>query len=130
MQLQVTDWGPVYWSLLHHLTLSFPQNPNKRKQVVFMYVLQLLVDSIPCQRCKKSIQAYLNTNTPDLSSRKGFIKWMIDAHNMVNTKLNKKQMSFSAARHSIIPNQQNTFMYLFIISSTILLFVCIFLICR
>jgi hypothetical protein len=86
-------WGPGTWLLLH--SISFNYTTNKKKEVEnFLYSLN---DVLPCRYCRESMTKHIKKYPPNLNSRREFVTWMIDFHNLVNVSLGKSIVSFDEA---------------------------------
>ena len=86
-------WGPGTWLLLH--SISFNYTTKKRKEVEnFLYSLN---EVLPCRYCRESMTKHIKKYPPNLNSRREFVTWMIDFHNLVNVSLNKPIVSFDEA---------------------------------
>lgn len=86
-------WGPGTWLLLH--SISFNYTTNKKDEVEkFLYALS---DVLPCRYCRISMKKHMKKLPPNLNSRRDFVTWMIDFHNLVNISLKKPIITFDEA---------------------------------
>jgi hypothetical protein len=86
-------WGPGTWLLLH--SISFNYTTKKRKEVEnFLYSLN---EVLPCRYCRESMTKHIKKYPPNLNSRREFVAWMIDFHNLVNVSLDKPVVPFDEA---------------------------------
>lgn len=99
-----TEWGPVYWSLLHVLAERAGGvgmvgiRPDEKR--AWNKIVVELPKSLPCEDCRKHLAAYLLKNPfniPDnYSDIKLYIKtWFYNLHENVNKRLNKPSFKFS-----------------------------------
>lgn len=86
-------WGPGTWLLLH--SISFNYTKNKKTEVLTF--LNALSDILPCRYCRVSMKKHMKKLPPNLNSRRDFVTWMIDFHNLVNVSLNKPVITFDEA---------------------------------
>lgn len=86
-------WGPGSWLLLH--SISFNYTKNKKTEVLTF--LNALSDVLPCRYCRESMKKHMKKLPPNLNSRRDFVTWMIDFHNLVNVSLNKPVITFDEA---------------------------------
>ena len=86
-------WGPGTWLLLH--SISFNYTTKKKKEVEnFLYSLN---EVLPCRYCRESMTKHIKKYPPNLNSRREFVAWMIDFHNLVNVSLDKPVVPFDEA---------------------------------
>jgi len=85
-------WGPHAWIFLHSISLQYPSEPSsieKEKYKSFLHSLQYV---LPCQKCRKHYQMHYKKNPPRLNSKKEFVEWVFDLHNIVNESNHKKRV--------------------------------------
>lgn len=87
-------WGNHAWFLLHSLSLNYPKNPNENDKRNMKQFLSSLAELLPCSVCKKHFRRNIRENPPDLESRSGLFKWMVDVHNEVNGRTGKKTWTY------------------------------------
>ncbi len=93
-------WGPYGWKFLHLVTLGYPENPTEQDMINYKKYINALQKVLPCEKCRNNMHKHMNKIplTADiLSSRKEFIKWGIDFHNIVNYYTGKKMLSYPEA---------------------------------
>jgi hypothetical protein len=90
-------WGPIAWNLLH----SFSINNNKIIKENYKHNYYIFYTSfeyiLPCLICSTHYSDILYNKLPlseDLITRKYIIKWVYEAHNIVNLLLGKKICSY------------------------------------
>ena len=93
-------WGPHAWIFLHSIILSYPNCPTTEDKKNIKSFFMNLGNILPCHECrnnyKKHLQKYELTDEI-LSSKKKLILWLINIHNEVNLKTNKKIYSYEKA---------------------------------
>lgn len=98
-------WGPMTWTLLHSITLEYPDTPTEENKTNIKNFISSFGKVLPCEKCRINFDSHLIdlplTDTV-LSSKKNFIKWMIDVHNSVNKMNGKKELSYHEALKIIL----------------------------
>lgn len=118
-------WGPHAWMFLHTITLNYPENPSYQDKQTHRLFFESLQDVIPCPKCKQHYKQNLIDYPIQLNSKKELISWLINIHNQVNLKNNKRKYSYEEVNHiyNDLYNSVNyTNIYLFIT-----LLICIFI---
>ena len=85
------------WKCLHNITFAFLTNPSKKSQLLIFNLLNIQIKKIPCSICNRHYSNYLKScdNLKTICSNKlSLVIWMIDLHNDVNKRLNKKEYSY------------------------------------
>jgi hypothetical protein len=87
-------WGPAKWEELHRWAmrvdlLGKPDPP---------YTLEVFSHSLPCGDCTRHWLKLLEEMPPDFSSNDALFDWTVRAHNAVNRRLAKPEMSVDEAR--------------------------------
>lgn len=85
------------WKCLHDLSFSFLINPNENSQQLMFNLLTIELTKIPCSTCRVHYKTYLKNfnHLEDICKNKFLlITWMIDLHNDVNKRLNKKELTY------------------------------------
>lgn len=92
-----TIWGRPFWFVLHTVTLSYPDNPNKNDIDIHKNFIRSFHQIIPCGACQQHFGQYLQKYPIEnfLSKKESFIEWMVNAHNQVNKAQNKPNISSS-----------------------------------
>lgn len=85
-------WGPGAWTFLHTVTFNYPKNPSDIQKRNYKDFFENLQNILPCPKCANHYGHNLNKFSLDdaLESKDKLIKWLIDIHNEVNRKNNKK----------------------------------------
>ena len=89
-------WGPGAWTFLHSITLYYPINPTNEQKIYHKDFFENLQNILPCPTCAKHYQENLKKFNLDeaLESKDKLTKWLIDMHNEVNKKNNKRIYSY------------------------------------
>lgn len=84
-------WGPIKWSELHARALAYL--PMAGEQAWF----DDFVRGLPCPKCRRHFEVFLEDNPPDLSSRPAFFAWTVQAHNYVNRSKKRPELTLEEA---------------------------------
>lgn len=98
-------WGPNTWTLLHCITLDYPDNPTKEDKDNIKNFINCFGKVIPCDKCKFNFKSHIDEiplTEEVLKTKKNFIKWMIDIHNSVNKMNGKAELSYHDALKNIL----------------------------
>tara|TARA_Y100000389_G_scaffold195770_1_gene227669 strand:- start:978 stop:1364 length:387 start_codon:yes stop_codon:yes gene_type:complete len=87
-------WGPHAWIFLHTITLNYPENPTYQDKQSHRFLFESLKNTIPCPKCREHYKENLIRYPIQLDSKKDLINWLINIHNQVNIKNNKKTYSY------------------------------------
>ena len=100
-------WGPHLWFSLHTISFNYPIEPNNDDKKEYKNFFINLKNVIPCSVCKKNYIRHLKEHPIDdyLNSRKQFVYWVIDMHNMVNGEIGKKILSYE----NVIKKYENVY---------------------
>ncbi|AQZ13065.1 ERV1 (YGR029W) [Zygosaccharomyces parabailii] len=82
--------GNSSWTLLHTISANYPSNPREHQKSEMKQFLQIFSHIYPCSWCASDFEQYIRNHAPKLDSRDDFGRWMCEAHNEVNAKLNKE----------------------------------------
>lgn len=93
-------WGPSGWIFLHTITFNYPINPTPEQKMKHKELFENLAYTLPCARCAQHYSQNLKKYPLDkaLETRDTFIHWLIDIHNEVNKKNNKKIYSYDEVK--------------------------------
>jgi len=86
-------WGPQLWTALHSITFSYPDKPTHKDQQDNRSFLYSLGKVLPCPGCQEEYNKYIMKNPPILHDKVLYVEWMIDLHNNINRRLDKKERS-------------------------------------
>jgi hypothetical protein len=87
-------WGPPAWTFLHSVTFQYPDNPTELDKQKYQQFFESLKYTLPCPTCKEHYSINFEKLPIRLNTRDELIKWLIDIHNEVNIKNNKKVYSY------------------------------------
>lgn len=95
LQLKPHHWGPFAWTTLHYWTLGYPEVATADEQQRYATFVRAFGQTLPCQSCRAHFAGVLKEFPPEqyMRTREDFIRWGMEAHNMVNRRLNKKEMT-------------------------------------
>jgi len=93
----MNDWGPSAWNFLHHVTFSYPENPTPQEQQDAEQFFSSLRSLLPCEEYKTNFVHELSTFPVDTRSRYALSNWLVNVHNSVNVRLNKKTLTYAEA---------------------------------
>lgn len=94
-------WGPHLWSYLHYSALNY--NPTEEDAMKMKEWLKFLSITIPCKNCSNHYSAYLSKYSDDqlyhiCCDKDKLFNLLVDIHNAVNVRNNKKVISYDEAR--------------------------------
>jgi hypothetical protein len=122
MLYQKSYWGPLVWNFLHAVTFNLPEKTSDDPALLKEAIVSLF-DSlrvlIPCDDCRGHYTTYVDSHPIDYSSSESIQKWMVDFHNSVSSRLNKKQYDFEEIRNFYVNISKNQSM-LFVVTSWII----------
>lgn len=98
-------WGPMTWTLLHSITLEYPENPTEEDKENIKNFINCFGKVLPCEKCRINFKTHIEElplSDNILNSRKNLIKWMIDIHNLVNKMNGKKELTYQEALKNIL----------------------------
>jgi hypothetical protein len=90
-------WGPHYWFFLHTVAMTYPHHPNAVTKKKYYEFIQNLPLFIPVEQISKEFEKFIDLYpiTPYLDNRESFIRWVHFAHNKINEKLEKPQITLN-----------------------------------
>lgn len=101
----INSWGPGAWTLLHTISFTYPIAPNIQDMENMHSFLLSFALILPCARCRVEFIDLLKTSlgktgitSVQLKSRDTFSRFMVDAHNSVNRRLNYKEVEYSTVK--------------------------------
>jgi hypothetical protein len=88
-------WGPDGWKLLHSITVTYPDNPNRDIKSLYSTFFNSISHVLPCIYCRISFAEYIEELPVDgyLNNSKDLSKWLYLIHNKVNEKLRKQKLN-------------------------------------
>lgn len=87
----VEQLGKSSWNLLHSITASYPRTPSEKQKAEMNQFLTIFSHIYPCSWCATDFEKYIREHAPKVNSREELGRWMCEAHNEVNVKLNKEK---------------------------------------
>lgn len=111
ISLDNSKWGPLAWHLIHNFTIKSKSNVDMIIMIkTFGYIL-------PCETCKKHYNYLINDIyiLDDNFNKKKIIKYLYEIHNLINSTLEKKNISFKKALEVNEKTENHKFIYLLII---------------
>ena len=89
-------WGPHAWQFLHSITLSYPDNPTIEDKNNYAQFFNSIQNILPCQNCKDHYTQNLQEFPVEqhLDNKESLFRWLVDIHNLVNVKNNKREYSY------------------------------------
>jgi hypothetical protein len=95
----IAVWGPSGWNFIHAMSFAYPIFPSLSERTQMFTFLHSFAQVLPCFRCRVHFMKLLNTYLPTVSSehletRETLVRFLVDAHNMVNKRIGKKEMEF------------------------------------
>ncbi|CAI5755663.1 unnamed protein product [Candida verbasci] len=85
----VSELGKSSWTLLHSIAATYPENPTDQQQKDLKQFINLFSGFYPCWYCGEDFKIYIKKNEIETKNQDLFGKWLCNAHNEVNKKLNK-----------------------------------------
>jgi hypothetical protein len=95
MHLPPEVWGPIFWSTLHIVALGFPDEPSYAEKRAAKEFYNSMAYLLPCPVCREHFTTVLQGLPVEnwLDNRKSLIEWVVMAHNRVNERLGKPQLT-------------------------------------
>lgn len=87
-------WGPSAWTLLHYVTLGYPDDPDSEDIQRYASFFESLVHVLPCLKCRESLKHHYTILPPDEALWRGkqsLFEWGISLHRMVSASLGKAE---------------------------------------
>ena len=91
-------WGPKAWNLLHSFSINNYLKINGKKKHQYYIFYTSFIYILPCEICSKHYEEiiyYINPFIEKNITREYLIKWVFDAHNIVNSLLDKKEYLYN-----------------------------------
>ena len=91
-------WGPKAWNLLHAFSMNDSLKINNKKKHQYYIFYTSFIYILPCEICSKHYEEiiyYINPFIEKNITREYLIKWVFDAHNTVNSLLDKKEYLYN-----------------------------------
>jgi hypothetical protein len=93
--LFISQWGPAGWNILHAMAHTVPDSLSAQERVRLRRFLLDFAHYLPCRICSKHFAEFVRVRATDnvLSTRKGVVRFLFDAHNGVNIRNGKRKLS-------------------------------------
>jgi len=90
-------WGPIFWSTLHITSLAYPDDPTYAEKRAAKEFFNALAHLLPCPVCRSHFREILQGSPIDswLDNRTMLTEWVWKAHNAVNVKLGKPEVTMA-----------------------------------
>jgi len=92
------DWGTPYWQVAHAVTFLYPDEPSAEDKHRVLTFFKLLPFLLPCSICGLHFANTMRDKLPltdeVMSSRETLSRWLVDVHNMVNRRLEKREVAY------------------------------------
>lgn len=85
------ELGRNTWSLLHTISVYYPEKPTTDEQELMKNFIKGLARFYPCETCAKDFQTEIHNDPPQTETRHSLSMWWCRQHNRVNKKLGKQQ---------------------------------------
>lgn len=93
--------GHHYWAVIHLTAWYFPDEPTPEESLNAKEFMEKLAQELICNLCRHHFGEYVKNHPPDTSSRSAFFRWTVDAHNFVNRRLKKPEVSYEQASQDV-----------------------------
>jgi hypothetical protein len=95
MHLPPEVWGPIFWCTLHIVSLAYPDEPSYSEKRAAKEYFNSLAHLLPCPVCRTHFREILQGLPVEnwLDNRKSLIEWVWMAHNQVNKRLGKAEIT-------------------------------------
>ena len=91
-------WAWRCWTVFH--TSAYQFSESKRDAYIKFYIL--MGDLLPCPKCARGLRFFLHNwkgleRLRKMKTKDEMVIWVVDLHNYVNNKLNKRQFTYAQA---------------------------------
>lgn len=93
-------WGSCAWDFMLAISMTYPDNPDEDTALRYKNFYYSLTDVLPCVVCRDHYKQNISKVLPIdnyLGNSKLLSKWVIQMHNIVNRKNNKKVVGYDEA---------------------------------
>jgi hypothetical protein len=103
------NWGPPLWYQMHMKTFAYPNNPSQKDKDDIREFFRGIINFLPCESCKEHYMEFLQKRPIryQYDNRDKLINWLIDLHNEVNARTDKRVLSYQEARSIYAHQTQN-----------------------
>lgn len=97
MHIPPEIWGPMFWSTLHITSLAYPDDPTYAEKRAAKEFFNALAHLLPCPVCRNHFSEILQKSPVEnwVDNRKSLTEWTWSAHNQVNQKLGKPEITMT-----------------------------------
>ena len=106
--VSMDNWAHKLWSVMHAVSFTFPLNPTNEDVEAYRSFYESLARTIPCRICGAHFGQIIQEHPVDTRSMTQLSKWVVDAHNIVNKKLHKQEMSYQSVVELYLPPSMRT----------------------
>ena len=130
----VAPWGHHLWIAIHYVAMGYPDQPTEQDKKNYATFLRSVGPVLPCKMCVGHFERLVTEEVPldsdALASRESLFEWSVRAHNKVNQRLGKKEMTVEEARTYLLllrsPDETSRDYSVYIASSAVLILVVLF----
>lgn len=103
-------WGPTFWTVLHWVTIGYPDSPSEKVQEAALSFLSSLPYLLPCKICREHLTGHLSKPeyTPRkelVSSRQAFGTYLVNLHDTVTRMVYESEgLDTSQLRTHVFPD--------------------------
>lgn len=97
------EWGTHAWHFMHFASFRFPEEPTMAQSAAAARWIKDLAHMLPCPTCAAHWTDYVSSNPPGALNRRTLSRYVFDAHNSVNKRIGKRQISWEAAKRMYAP---------------------------
>jgi hypothetical protein len=87
-------WGPSIWVGANYIAFAYPEKPTPLEQSNVIQYFQSMATVLPCSKCRTHFQQLLKDFPIQADSRDALTRWLVEAHNRVNVRLNKPRLDY------------------------------------
>jgi len=91
MHLPPEIWGPIFWAMMHILSMAYPDDPTYSEKRAAKDLFNALAQLLPCPVCRSHYKETIQKIPVEtwLDNRKSLIEWVWMVHNAVNERLGR-----------------------------------------
>jgi hypothetical protein len=99
-KLSIEKWGPCGWNFLHAVSFTYPKVPTLEQKKTMYAFLHTVGRVLPCPVCNTHFTQMIERElaaeelSTQLTSRDALSRFLVAAHNEVNVRLNKRQLTY------------------------------------
>ena len=101
MGIEPRLFGPSFWGAIHYAALGAPDILDETHKLIYMNFYKSLPQILPCSACGQHFAELLQEIpiNPYLNTSERLFEWTVIAHNVVNKRLNKPELTVSDAKN-------------------------------